>query len=342
MRTDQQLFKAVRLTAVVAVLLFLAALTQRTQAQSNLEATLTVEPIEATVGDPLQMTATVTHPTGYLVIPPDVGPEWGAFTIAGQTPPQTADNGDGTATTTITFDARLFAPGAYTTPPLQLSVTDGAGQLVDVFAPPVDVAISSVLVEGDTELRDIKPQAELPGGTLLPWLIGGGLALAAGALFLWWRRRPEPVTVDNRLPGQLALDHLAAIEAQNLPQAGHYQTYYTQVADTVRTYLAAVYAIPVLERTTGEIRDDLAQAGVSGTLRAQIVNFLQDSDLVKFANFTPDIESAAELLSDARQIVATNEAARSTIGSSPATVNQPPHMLTYSSNGQGTSYEVKQ
>ncbi len=342
MRTDQQLFKAVRLTALVAVLLILAALTRQTQAQGNLEATLTVEPVEATVGDPLQLTATVTHPAGYLVIPPDVGSEWGAFTIAGQTPPQTADNGDGTATTTITFDARLFAPGAYTTPPLQLSVTDGAGQLVDVFAPPVDVAISSVLVEGDTELRDIKPQAELPGGALLPWLIGGGLALAAITLFVWWRRRPAPVTVDNRSPGQIALDHLVAIEAQNLPQAGQYQAHYTQVADTVRAYLAAIYAIPVLERTTGEIRDDLAQAGVSGALRAQIVSFLQDSDLVKFANFTPDTASAAELVSDAREIVAANEAARTAVASGPVTADQPPNVLTISSNGHAASYEVKQ
>lgn len=342
MHTDQQVVKAVRLAALVAVLLFLAVLTGQTFAQGNLEATMTVEPTEATVGDPILLTATVTHPTGYLVIPPTIGPEWGAFTIAGQEPPQTTDRGDGTSTTTITFDARLFAPGAYTTPPLQLAVTDGAGQLIDIFAAPVDVTITSVLVEGDTELRDIKPQAELPGGSLLPWLVGGGLAFAAAGLFVWWRRRSAPVVVDNRSPGQIALDNLAAIEAQNLPQLSRYQEHYTQVADTVRAYLAAVYAIPVLERTTGEIRDDLAQAGVSGALRAQIVNFLQTSDLVKFANFTPDPESAAELVADARQIVAANDAGRTAASDAPTSATQPPHLFTFSSNGETASYEVKQ
>lgn len=342
MRTDQQLMNVVRLGAVLAALLFLAALTGSALAQSDLEATLTVTPTEATVGDPLQLTATVTHPAGWLVIPPNIGPEWGAFTIAGQTPPQTIDNGDGTATTSIAFDARLFAPGAYTTPPLALSVTDGAGQLVDVFTEPVSVTIGSVLVEGDTELRDIKPQAELPGSMLLPWLVGGGLALAAAGLFVWWRRRPAVVPVDNRLPGQIALDSLAAIEAENLPQAGRYQDHYTQVADTIRTYLAATYAIPVLERTTGEIREDLARAGVGGGLRAQIVDFLHTSDLVKFANFTPDPQSAAELLQDARRIVDDNEAARVAGPPEPLASDQPPGLLTFSSNGQGASYEVKQ
>lgn len=342
MRTDKQLTHIVRLAAVLGALLFLIALTGSALAQGNLEASLSVEPTEATVGDPLQLTATVTHPNGYLVIPPSIGPEWGAFTIAGQTPPQTTDNGNGTATTTITFDARLFAPGVYTTPPLPLSVTDGAGQLVDLFAEPVDVTIGSVLVEGDTELRDIKPQADLPGGALLPWLAGGALALVAVGLFVWWRRRPAAVPVDNRLPGQIALDSLAAIEAQNLPQAGRYQAHYTQVADTIRTYLAATYTIPVLERTTGEIRDDLARAGVGDSLRTQIVNFLQTSDLVKFANFTPDPESAADLLQEARQIVAANEAARTSSPAAPLSSDQPPQVLTFSSNGRGTTTEVKQ
>ncbi len=99
----------------------------------------------------------------------------------------------------MVYDTRLFAPGAFVTPPLAYTVTDGTGNLFEFTAQPVSVNVTSVLVEGDTELRDIKPQAEIPAATWL-YLLVGGLALAViGRGLVWLRaapsaRSPRPLT----------------------------------------------------------------------------------------------------------------------------------------------------
>ena len=52
-------------------------------------------------------------------------------------------------------------PGDVQTPALTLSVANDQGSLSSLEVAPVPVSVTSVLVEGDTTLREIKPQAEL-------------------------------------------------------------------------------------------------------------------------------------------------------------------------------------
>jgi hypothetical protein len=292
------------LIPIVLLLLLLSA--GITWAQSPVSATLTANTSEATVGDPIPLTLSVTHPAGYHVIIPELDSEWGDFVVAGQSQPATVDNEDGTQTTSVTIDGRLFAPGEYTTPSLTISVTDGAGNLSEVAVPPATLNIVSVLVEGDAQLRDIKAQAELPYTPILPWAVGG-LALAAAALFafVWMRRRAHrPAAVDNRLPHEVAMDELARIESLNLPTEGRYKEHYTLVSNCVRRYMEQTWAIPVLERTTAEIQAGLRAADMPVDVRRLFLSFLDESDLVKFSTFTPDTLSASQLLGQARLIVA--------------------------------------
>ena len=223
------------------MLIFVLLLAGTAVAQEPVTATLTAVGENLTVGDPIPLTLAVTHPAGYHVIPPELEANWGDFIVRDQSPATTVDNGNGTETTSFNIDARLFAPGEFSTPPLVVSVTDGAGQLSEILAAPTPVAVNSVLVEGDTELRDIKPQAELPYQNLLPWLIAGGLlAVAAGGAYWWWKRRQARLAlaaIDNRLPHEVALDELERIEKMRLPENGRFKEHYTLVADTVRLYM---------------------------------------------------------------------------------------------------------
>ena len=107
------------------------------------------------------------------IILPELEADWGEFVVVSQSPPATVDNTDGTKTTSQVIDARLFAPGEFSTPPTPITVVDGSGGLGEVIAPPAPIVVTSVLVEGDTNLRDIKPQAELPYSNPLPWIVGG-------------------------------------------------------------------------------------------------------------------------------------------------------------------------
>lgn len=293
---------------LLLALLLLAVGRASAQGSSPVTATLSASQDGLTVGDSIHLTLAVTHPTGYQVILPAVAPAWGDFTVVSQSPATTTANADGTETTTAIIDARLFQPGAFTTPPLDVNVTDGHGGLQKVTAAPAAVTIGSVLQKGETELRDIKPQATLPIPPLWPWIAAGLAAVAALAGTIVWRmRRRRKVAVDNRSPYEVALDGLTIVEGLRLPEQGRFKEHYTLVSGTVRIYLERRYSVPVLERTTGEIRPDLARIDMSSEVTAAVIAFLQESDLVKFSKWTPDVESAYELLAQGRMIVETTK-----------------------------------
>ena len=275
------------------------------QTIAPVSATVSIPDGDYTVGDPISVTLAVTHPAGYYVVMPALPNDqpWGDFTVAGQSSATTIDNGDGSETTSTVIDARLFSPGSFATPPVEIAVTDGSGGLQTVTAAPAAVTLASVLQPGDSELRDIKGQANLPLPAAWPWIVAGlaVVALVALAVVLW--RRRTVAAPDNRLPHERALDALAAIEAMRLPEQERFKEYYTQVSDTVRTYIEQRFAVPAIERTTAEIRADLKRIDMAEDVKSQTVLFLQDSDLIKFSTFRPDAESAAYLLATARFIV---------------------------------------
>jgi hypothetical protein len=280
-----------------------AAAPAAAQADGPITAALSAPDGQFTVGDSIQLTLALTHPAGYQVIQPTIPATWGDFAVVAQSPATTVANGDGSETTTTLIDARLFQPGAFTTPGLEVSVTDGQGGLQKVVAAPAAVDVASVLQAGDAELRDIKPQAVLPMPAAWPWAVAGLAAAAVVVAVIWRARRREKLAVDNRQAHEIALDGLSRVEGLRLPQQGHYKEHYTLVSDIVRVYIERRFGVPTLERTTGEIRPDLASTDMPAEVSALLIAFLQESDLVKFSKWTPDMGSAQQLLAHGRMIV---------------------------------------
>jgi hypothetical protein len=277
-------------------------------AASPVEARISAKAGSYTVGDPIQLTLSVTHPDDYTVILPELGASWGDAVVRSQSPATTVSNADGTETTSQVIDLRVFAPGTFTTPPLGITISDSQGDLTEITADPIELTIASVLIEGDTQLRDIKPQIALPVSNLLALAVVGLASAAAGLgiALLWWRRRRAQLalaSVDNRPPDQIALEELARIAELGLPERGRFKEHYTLVSDCIRVYGERVFDIPVLERTTGEVQASLRQANVAQDVIRTFITFLDESDLVKFSTFHPDSASAYRLLDSGREIV---------------------------------------
>jgi hypothetical protein len=123
------------------------------------------------------------------------------------------------------------------------------------------------------------------------------------AALVWQARRRGKLTVDNRQAHEVALDGLRIVEGLRLPEQDRFKEHYTLVSDTVRVYVERRFAVPALERTTAEIRPDLARTAMTPEVRALLIAFLQESDLVKFSEWTPDVASAQQLLAHGRMVI---------------------------------------
>ncbi len=336
-------------TLLVLLVALLATWPAAAQSTTGGQAVLSAPDERLTVGDPIALKLSVTHPADQHVIAPELEANWGEFDIQDITTAQVTDNGDGRATTELVIDARLFAPGTFTTLPLTVKLADAAGQVVELVAPPLRVEISSVLVEGDSELRDIKPQAELHYINLLPWIVVAIPLIAAMAVtvLLVRRRRARRAlaAIDNRLPHQVALDELTRIESLHLPETARYKEHYSLISDCMRRYMEQATGVPMLERTTAEIGAGLQRTSLRRAIARQYLSLLEESDLVKFSKFNPRVADAYGVLQSARQLVLATQPAGETDASSGAGHGQIAMVgqatgATLSSNGNYQQTEV--
>lgn len=289
-----------KLLPLIALLLALI-LAGTAVAQTNATAAITADRADATVGDPIHLTVTVTHPAGTQAIFPQLDQQWGDFLVRQQSPVTTVSNADGSLTSTQTVDVRLFAPGAFLTPPLTITLADAGGQTSEINAAPINVTIQSVLVEGDTSLRDIKPQAALPFPASWPWMAAGLAAVAA--VVVWFIYRRAKIMLDNRLPHEVALAVLADVERQQLAANGRFKTHYSLITDALRAYVEQTQGIPATDRTTRELKSELARTTLTERQAQQLLAVLEAGDLVKFARVTPTLAEAQTAVSEARQFI---------------------------------------
>jgi uncharacterized membrane protein (DUF2068 family) len=278
-------------------------------AAGDVQVTLTADRNELAVGDPVRLTLEVTHPAGTQVIVPQLEQVWGELEVRSQSGATTTANDDGTETTRQTIEVTLFNLGEFETPELPLTISDGAGQVFEEVAPSVSLAVVPTLAEEDSELRDIKSQASLNVPAAWPW-IAGGLALAVvAAIAGWWayrRWQGKPFlapAADNRPPWQVAYDELARIEGLGLLDQRRFKEYYTLVTDCLRTYLERQFDLSVYERTTTELKAVLRQSNLEPEPARLLLDLFAESDLVKFAKFTPDLRAAHHLAGEARELV---------------------------------------
>lgn len=265
---------------------------------TDLTATLTPANPTAHVGDAIALELRVVHPAGYRLLPPELGETWGAFEVWDLSPIAVTDNGDGTETSQQTMTVTLWEVGEFATPPLPLRVSTDAGEIVETTAVSTTITIESVLIAGDTELRDIKPQAELPFPPVWPWYVGGGLVVALVGWQVWRRvqrgKTAVSAPIDPRSPTQIIMDELSKVMIQDLPAAGRFKEQYTLVSDLLRRYLTEAHSFPAIDMTTAEVRAAVDKTGFRSDERKALLSLLDMADWVKFTDMTPSVTAANE------------------------------------------------
>lgn len=298
---------------LLAPLLALLALLQSAPARAQeVSAQVTAgAPGPVTVGDPVQMVVEVVHPAGTFAILPALKGSWGDFEVRDVSAPVTEERDEGSLVTRQSLEVVLFAPGEFDTPPLLVNVSDRTGVTLQAVAPPLRVTVTSVLAEGETEPRDIKPQAILRAGWLTPQLAGGllGLLVAGVGSYSLWRRVRHGGLL-GRTALQRVLDELDGIAAANLPAQGRYKELYLAVTHSVRRHAEREFGVDLHERTTSEMRSMLRSLALHPELQRRLLTLFAESDLVKFAQVTPTPQSAEALLGEARAVAQDLTSAR--------------------------------
>jgi hypothetical protein len=250
---------------------------------------------QITIGDPVTLTITLSLPNDCRAVPPAPASSFGPWEVKDSTAAQTATP-DGTLTRLI-YSLTTYATGQQLIPPLAFTYTDGHNAATAIKTTPVPVTVQSVLAGMGTgnDIRDIKPPVTmpLPLWIYLAWL-AAGIALAAGG-YLWYtgyRRRAEAASpvpdVPPVPPYQLATERLATLKNSTLITDGKIKEYYSELADIVREYLGAVYAIDTREKTSAEIYARLRTAEPDKKKLLPLREFFDACDLVKFAKYRPD------------------------------------------------------
>ena len=327
-------------------LLFLAlvlpawAVPCRAQEKPPITVQVSSDRTRATVGDRILLKITVTHPADVTVLPPGPIQEGGGSLVleavqapaASETPASEAPGGE--VREIFYFHVQAFETGTSQLPAFRVDWRGPDGKAGEVTSEPIPLEIASVLKGPEEEPSDLKPPAELPPPPF-PWKAAGlsllPLALLAGAVYLWRRRkRPDPAGAPVPAgpmapPHETAYRELERLLASALLREGRIKEFHVELAEIIKRYLAGRFGIETLERTTWEVLEELRRVRVGTASQGRAGEFLRETDLVKFAKHLPredeirrTVDLAYRLVDETKMVIS---APASPVGEAPAALS---------------------
>ena len=230
--------------------------------------------------------------------------------------PQPAEGASDRAKTTLELPLVTLpdGPGRHTLvlPPLPIAVARASGEIATVCTAPHAIVVDDPIAS-TPDARPVPnppPRAQREEWTSLKRAVtyaASGLVLGAILAFLLrrWLNRPKPVPPPPppRPPWEVALERLDEVRHAGLLETGRFGEYFDRMNDAVRSYLGARFGFDGLESTTDEILTELSNTQLQGLSYAEVVAFLRECDLVKFANVLPTQGECAQALDVGERIV---------------------------------------
>jgi hypothetical protein len=279
-----------------------------------------VEPRTANVGDLLAMTIEVEAPPGVTLEPTTVGPELGPFrVIEGLWAPPTGTDAEGSGRLAWNGKIAAYETGPLELPAIRLRLRGAEGEPIEVSTEPVELRIESVL-EGapedgpPAEIADLKPPAALAANWRpLAIALGTVLALLAVSALLWWLHRryaarlaavPAPEDPFARVPAHVwVYAELQKLLDRRLAEGHQVSLFFEELARIVKLYLGGRYRLDLMEATTLEVPERLAQVGAPAAAVGLVAELLGRCDLVKFAREEPSPDDCRSAIDVAYRIV---------------------------------------
>lgn len=190
-----------------------------------------------------------------------------------------------------------FDSGVHQIPPFYFKLKDGT-MLDSAATRALAFQVHGMKIDTTKGPVDIKMPYSAPVSLkeVIPFILG--IILIAAIIFfifyyIKWKKKNVPLFAKPEKPAEpahiVALRELDRIKNQKLWQQEKLKQYYSEVSNTVRTYIERRFDVPAMEQTSAETiglfkqRKDL----INGTTLDQLQHILSLADLVKFAKYTP-------------------------------------------------------
>ena len=195
------------------------------------------------------------------------------------------------------YTITCFDSGAYRIPPYWFKI-DIDGNIDSVPSNGVTLQVFSMEIDTTKGPTDIKMpyDAPLTLKEVTPYILGV-ILIGAIIFFLLYsikrKKKNQPIFARPKKPKEpahiIALRELDRIKTEKVWQKGKTKQYYSELTDTLRTYIEDRFAIRAMEQVTDEILDSFrAQKSLLNDKNfANLSQILQLADLVKFAKYQP-------------------------------------------------------
>ncbi len=214
---------------------------------------------------------------------------------------------------TFTLTLQHFETGEASVPAFPLTTVDASGAIETITVPSKAFVVEALLAneadpsrKGEDDPVSIAYPNERAEIGIYATLAGILLALIGWVVIRRFLRQPKVKPAPPPIPPHVvALSALEELEQGQLMREDDLVPFYLQLTEIAKGYLQDRFGVPSLDRTTEEIRRDLVRRAHSiAPLSAdEVIEFLQRSDLVKFARFSPEDDEATVALTEVRGMV---------------------------------------
>lgn len=215
---------------------------------------------------------------------------------------------------TVSYRLKGWRSGEYQISGVTINYQDQTGAKRSVLLKELSVKITSLLPANLNEeeiladgLKSPKKPAGLPPSYQYLWFLLGGLVLLA--IVYWLVKLIKEKYRSNAAAGLeqdlakmepahlIALRRLEDLKEERLLEAGEYKLFYDRLSEITREYMENRFKIKALEMTTEEFLISLGNKEfLNQTQKKAVAEFLQYSDLVKFAKHQPVKEDGERAL----------------------------------------------
>lgn len=281
------------------LLILLSALVVGNAQAQRVKATASLDSANILLGDQVKLFLEIDHPKNVNISFPEVPDSInGLIEVLARSGVDTFELDDEKFMKQIqAYTITCFDSGSYRIPPYWFKI-DMDGNIDSVPSNGVTLNVYSMEIDTTKGPTDIKMpyDAPLTLKEVTPYILGV-ILIGAIIFFLLYsikrKKNNQPLFSRPQKPKEpahvVALRELDRIKSEKIWQQGKTKRYYSELSDTLRTYIEDRFEIHAMEQVTDEILESFRSQKnlLSEKTFANLSQILRLSDLVKFAKYTP-------------------------------------------------------